>query len=91
MKIRSEIPAFMGAGLMVVGMGLLQSAHAFFRMPCNVPVVVERGDPIINPGAVSSHLHHVFGGSGFNFTEDQNAALAGKCTSCMVRTLDTLH
>ena len=69
-----------------VGMGLFHSAHAFFRMPCSQPVVVERADPIVNPGAVSGHLHTVMGGSAFNFTEDQTSALAARCTSCKVCT-----
>jgi Domain of unknown function (DUF1996) len=85
MKFHSDTSKLIKVGMVAVGMGFLQSAHAFFRMPCSQPVVVERADPIVNPGAVSGHLHTIMGSSGFNFTEDVGAAQAGQCTSCKVR------
>jgi hypothetical protein len=85
MKFHSDTSKLAKIGMVAVGMGFLQSAHAFFRMPCSQPVVVERADPIVAPGGISGHLHTVMGGSGFNFTEDTTTALAGQCTSCMVR------
>ena len=34
---------------------------AFFRLPCADPLVVERADPIVNPGAVAGHVHTIMG------------------------------
>lgn len=42
-----------------------QSVSAFFRMPCDNPLIVERADPIISPGAISGHTHTIAGGSNF--------------------------
>ncbi|PVF92304.1 WSC-domain-containing protein [Serendipita vermifera] len=71
--------AIVGAVLVV------SSVNAFFRMPCSQPVVVERSDPIVNPGAISGHVHTVMGGSGFNFTQNFDAARASTCTSCKAK------
>ncbi|ETI20140.1 hypothetical protein G647_08174 [Cladophialophora carrionii CBS 160.54] len=57
---------------------------AFWRLPCKSPIVVERADPIINPGAVSGHLHTIMGGNGFDFTMDYNSTQASTCSSCTV-------
>lgn len=43
-------------------------ALAFFRLPCGPPLVVERVDPIISPGAIAGHVHTVAGGSAFSMT-----------------------
>jgi hypothetical protein len=91
MKFRSDASKLTKIGMVAVGMGFLQSAHAFFRMPCSQPVVVERADPIVNPGAVSGHLHTIMGSSGFNFTEDTSSAQAGQCTSCKVRQIIIIY
>lgn len=63
---------------------LLPGASAFWRLPCRNPAVIERADPIVNPGAVSSHLHTIMGGNGFDFTMDYNKARASTCSSCIV-------
>ncbi|KZV98378.1 WSC-domain-containing protein, partial [Exidia glandulosa HHB12029] len=64
-----------------------QDAHAFFRMPCKQPVVVERADPIVNPGAVSGHLHTIMGGVSkvFDFNMTYDTARASDCSTCMAR------
>jgi hypothetical protein len=46
--------------------------------------VVERADPIVNPGAVSGHLHTIMGGNGFDFTMDYNSTQESTCSSCTV-------
>jgi hypothetical protein len=84
MKLGPNASKLVTIGLAIIGTGFFQSAHAFFRMPCSQPIVVERADPILDPGAVSGHLHTVMGSSGFNFTEDYDTAFAGTCTSCLV-------
>jgi hypothetical protein len=63
---------------------LVAPASAFWRMPCPNPLVVERADPIVSPGAVSGHVHTIMGGSGFGFTMDYAQARASACSTCMV-------
>lgn len=41
---------------------LLDGADAFWRMNCAV-VQTGRIDPLVNPGAVSAHVHTIVGGS----------------------------
>ncbi|KAI9826765.1 MAG: hypothetical protein M1826_006560 [Phylliscum demangeonii] len=43
---------------------------AFWKIPCTSPLVVERADPIVNPGQVSPHVHTIMGGNGFGFSMD---------------------
>ncbi|KAK8846803.1 hypothetical protein IAR55_005891 [Kwoniella newhampshirensis] len=45
------------------------------------PLINTRLDPIISPGKVSSHVHHVVGSSAFTATEDFATAQAGSCTT----------
>ena len=59
-------------------------AAAFWRLPCKSPIVVERADPIVSPGAVSGHVHTIMGGNGFDFTMDYNSTQASTCSSCTV-------
>lgn len=63
---------------------LVVPVTSFWRLPCKVPVVVERADPIISPGKVSGHVHTIMGGNGFGFTMDYNQARASTCSSCTV-------
>ncbi len=73
-----------------VALGLLTTVvvpvTSFWRLPCKVPIVVERADPIISPGRVSAHVHTIMGGSGFGFSMDYAQARASKCSSCTVTT-----
>ncbi|KAM0321384.1 hypothetical protein ACHAQA_010148 [Verticillium albo-atrum] len=64
---------------------LAAQAAAFFVLPCSRPVVVQRADPIVNPGALSGHVHTVMGGSGFNFTMGYDQAISSACSTCKVR------
>ncbi|KAH0556930.1 hypothetical protein GP486_005282 [Trichoglossum hirsutum] len=59
-------------------------ASGFWRMPCSNPLVVERADPVVSPGAVSGHIHTIMGGSGFGFTMDYAQARASACSSCII-------
>ena len=63
---------------------LASPAAAFWRMPCNGPVVVERADPVVDPGKVSGHVHTVMGGNGFDFTMNFDTARASTCSTCMI-------
>ncbi|KAH0545165.1 hypothetical protein FGG08_000777 [Glutinoglossum americanum] len=63
---------------------LVAPASAFWRMPCSNPLVVERADPVVSPGAVSGHVHTIMGGSGFGFTMDYAQARASACSTCKV-------
>jgi hypothetical protein len=64
---------------------LVAPTEAFWRMSCPGRVVRERADPIVNPGAVSGHLHTVSGGNGFGFSQDFAQARKSQCSSCTIK------
>lgn len=68
-----------------VTFGLFAISEAFFRMSCPGRLVRERLDPIKYPGAVSSHVHTISGGSGFSANMTYEDARAAKCSSCMIK------
>ncbi|KUJ12746.1 uncharacterized protein LY89DRAFT_699403 [Mollisia scopiformis] len=57
----------------------------FLRFACS-QLVIERTDPLVNPGVIpSSHMHQVVGGSSFNATMDPaviDPSTTSSCTSC---------
>ncbi|KAL2857598.1 hypothetical protein BJX68DRAFT_263161 [Aspergillus pseudodeflectus] len=55
---------------------------AFFKVPCSTPLVIQRADPIVQPGIASAHVHTIMGGSGFGFTMDYNMTQTSRCNSC---------
>ncbi|GAB1317450.1 hypothetical protein MFIFM68171_07660 [Madurella fahalii] len=60
------------------------SANALLRFSCS-QLVVERLDPLVNPGiAPSPHLHQIVGGNAFNTTMDpsQPPPSRATCTTC---------
>lgn len=59
-------------------------AAAFWRLPCKSTLVVERADPIVNPGNVSGHVHQIMGGNGFDFEMDYADTQSSTCSSCTV-------
>lgn len=63
---------------------LVPQVSAFWRLPCDFPVVVERADPVVDPGAVSGHLHTIMGGNGFDFSMDYRKARSATCSTCSV-------
>ncbi|KAF2277645.1 uncharacterized protein EI97DRAFT_432504 [Westerdykella ornata] len=63
---------------------LAPSAHALLRFSCS-QLVIERLDPLVNPGALQSpHLHQIIGGNAFNATMDPSVAPSdlATCTTC---------
>jgi hypothetical protein len=63
----------------------IHQATAFWRLPCNGPLVVQRADPIVTPNKVSGHVHTIMGGNGFGFNMDYNQARSSSCSSCSVK------
>jgi hypothetical protein len=60
------------------------AAQNMLRFACS-QLVVERTDPLVNPGMkYTPHLHQIVGGDAFNVTMDssQDPAQLSKCTSC---------
>ena len=61
------------------------SAQNMLRFACS-QLVVERTDPLVNPGVkYTSHLHQIVGGNSFNITMDpatHDPAALSTCTSC---------
>src|SRR6266850_3500320 len=50
--------------ILAAGILLVPTANAFWRLPCAVPVLDCRIDPIVSPGKASSHVHTVHGSNG---------------------------
>ena len=65
-------------------LAIASQTNAFFRLPCAAPIVIERADPVVNPGQVSSHVHTVMGGNGFGFEMNYAATQRSTCSSCTV-------
>jgi hypothetical protein len=60
------------------------AAQQMLRFACS-QLVVERTDPLVNPGMkYTPHLHQIVGGNAFNVTMDPETDLAktSTCTSC---------
>ena len=68
-------------------LGLAQQAHgqAMMRFGCS-QLVVERTDPLVNPGQVyTPHVHQIVGGNSFNVSMDpvdHDPAALSTCTTC---------
>ncbi|ORY75303.1 hypothetical protein BCR35DRAFT_292930 [Leucosporidium creatinivorum] len=71
--------------LALVALLAASSADAFWRLPCAQPLIVERADPIVNPGGVSGHVHTVSGASNFALSNTFENMRASECTSCLVK------
>ena len=71
----------------LAGLALLAqnaAAQNMLRFACS-QLVVDRVDPLVNPGIrYTPHLHQIVGGDSFNITMDANHDLPSlsKCTSC---------
>lgn len=77
------------AGFSASTLGLVAAiaapAAAFFRIPCPGRILDERVDPIVDPGAVSGHVHTIAGGNGFGFEMDYEQARTSTCSSCPIK------
>ena len=73
-------PTTFGAILALAG-----AANAFWRMPCGGRLLLERADPIIDPGKPAGHVHTISGGNGFDFEMDYAKANASTCSSCPIK------
>ncbi|KAI0388165.1 hypothetical protein F5Y04DRAFT_287029 [Hypomontagnella monticulosa] len=63
---------------------LFAPSHALIRFPC-AQLVVDRLDPLVNPGLIPSpHLHQIVGGNSFNATMDPSKDMPAEstCTTC---------
>jgi hypothetical protein len=62
---------------------LLPAAQAkgFFIVQCG-PLTVQRGDPIVSPGEISSHVHAIVGGTAFKQRLSNEEARNSKSTTC---------
>ncbi|KAH9868394.1 hypothetical protein J1614_007466 [Plenodomus biglobosus] len=74
------------ATIITTAAALAQNAAAqnMLRFACS-QLVVERTDPLVNPGMkYTPHLHQIVGGDAFNITMDpsNDPAQLSKCTSC---------
>ncbi|KAF2002548.1 hypothetical protein P154DRAFT_430842 [Amniculicola lignicola CBS 123094] len=68
----------------VASLGLLAPVNALLRFPC-AQLVIDRRDPLVNPGsAPSPHIHQILGGNAFNTTMDPSKDIPAEatCTSC---------
>ncbi|KZV74408.1 hypothetical protein PENSPDRAFT_601507 [Peniophora sp. CONT] len=63
---------------------LAGSAQAFWRLPCNKPVVNGLIDPIVSPGKANGHSHTIMGASGINLDSTYDELVASDCTTCKV-------
>ncbi|KAF2841751.1 hypothetical protein M501DRAFT_928665 [Patellaria atrata CBS 101060] len=70
----------------LTSLALFAPSHvvALLRFPCG-QLMVDRVDPLVNPGmAPSPHLHQIVGGNAFNVTMDPSKDMPGEstCTTC---------
>ncbi|KAH8203824.1 hypothetical protein TruAng_002001 [Truncatella angustata] len=64
---------------------LAADVDAFWRLPCSSPVMVERADPIMDPGVVSTHAHTVMGSNLFNFSMTYVNTQTATCSTCKIK------
>ncbi|RLN87634.1 hypothetical protein BBJ28_00019693 [Nothophytophthora sp. Chile5] len=79
-----KLPTVTIAPLALLAAVAAPTAHGMFRFDCFNNLVVDRVDPIVNPGVASGHLHAISGGNGFSKSADGAAMKASTCTSCPI-------
>lgn len=57
----------------------------YFTMGLNMPLVIERLDPLMSAGKISNHAHSVVGGNGFAPSMDFAQTQTSTCTSAPVK------
>ncbi len=68
--------------LAVVAATAFTGVEAILRFSCS-QLVVERLDPLVNPGALQSpHTHQIVGGNAFNVTMEHDIPSTATCTTC---------
>ncbi|ORY55272.1 uncharacterized protein BCR38DRAFT_506281 [Pseudomassariella vexata] len=69
----------------LAGLALVAPSHALIRFGCS-QLVVQRIDPLVNPGLVPSpHVHQIIGGNSLNATMDHanhDPPTLSTCTTC---------
>lgn len=68
----------------LAALGAAPASAGILRFSCS-QLVVDRLDPLVNPGVVgSSHLHQIVGGNSFNATMDPHMDIpaVSTCTTC---------
>jgi hypothetical protein len=65
----------------LAGLALFEAAEALFTVNC-APLTIQRGDPIVSPGKISSHVHVVTGGTAFQLKQSNEVAVNAKATTC---------
>ncbi|KDQ15848.1 hypothetical protein BOTBODRAFT_186901 [Botryobasidium botryosum FD-172 SS1] len=76
-------PSFTALLTVILSTGV---ANAWFRLPCTLPMVQERIDPIVNPNqSPSQHVHTVHGGVNFYANTTYDSLRKSSCTNCLVR------
>ncbi|KAI9818427.1 MAG: hypothetical protein M1827_000486 [Pycnora praestabilis] len=61
----------------------ISAADGYWRMNCGV-VQVGRIDPVVSPGAISSHTHKLVGASNIGFNSTYETMQEASCTSCEI-------
>ncbi|PNS17632.1 WSC domain-containing protein 2 [Sphaceloma murrayae] len=64
---------------------LAAPADAFWRMSCPGRIMTSRMDPIVNPGAISGHVHTISGGNAFNYSMTYADTQQSTCSSCPIK------
>jgi hypothetical protein len=68
----------------VAGLADAQQGQTMLRFGCS-NIVVDRLDPLVNPGQIpSTHMHQIVGGNHFNATmTTEDVSKRATCTSCI--------
>ncbi|KAH9978299.1 hypothetical protein BJV74DRAFT_780833 [Russula compacta] len=66
------------------GLLLAPATNAFWRLPCQQPVLDARVDPIIDPGGPSGHVHTIMGSNAIGYNTNFQDLQNSQCTTCQV-------
>ncbi|TFK27831.1 hypothetical protein FA15DRAFT_701627 [Coprinopsis marcescibilis] len=67
-----------------LSLALTTAVNGYWLMGANF-ITTERLDPLVNPGAVSGHVHSVVGGSNFGFEVTTESLVRSQCTSVPIK------
>ncbi|KAJ3510579.1 hypothetical protein NLJ89_g4591 [Agrocybe chaxingu] len=74
-----------GFASLLLALGLVENAHAYWLMAANNVLTTQRIDPIVDTGQVSTHAHSILGASNFGLNTSTAALRLSDCTSIPVR------